>query len=365
MKRILILANNDIGLYNFRKELPQQLIELGYDVTIALPYGEKVEKLKKMGCNYIETPMNRRGTNVVEDFKLLAQYKMIIKNINPDLVLTYTIKPNIYGGIACRSLNKKVFHTVTGLGSVFIRDLWMKKILIKLNKFAFRNATHIFFLNKENKEFYKSIGIVDDKHCITVVPGSGVNLNEFEFNEYVMQKNIKFTFIARILKDKGIEEFLDSAKNIKNKYNEIEFEVVGAADEEEYIDKLREYEELKVIKYLGHRTDIKDIMKKSSCIVLPSYGEGRGTVLQEGGAIGRPLITCDTYGCRDNVDDGYNGYLCKVEDYKSLQNCMEKFIDLPFEEKKKMAINSRVKAEKEFDRNIVIEIYINQIKKIK
>ena len=128
MKKILILANNDIGLYNFRKELPQRLLRLGYDVTIALPYGEKVEKFKDMGCNFIETPMNRRGMNVIQDLKLLIQYIKIIKKIKPDLVLTYTIKPNIYGGIACRSLNQKVIHTVTGLGSVFIRDLWIKKI---------------------------------------------------------------------------------------------------------------------------------------------------------------------------------------------------------------------------------------------
>lgn len=364
MKKILILTNNDIGLYNFRKELPQQLLELGYDVTIALPYGEKVEKFKKMGCNFIETPINRRGMNIIEDFKLLIQYKTIIKEIKPDLVLTYTIKPNIYGGIVCRSLNQKVFHTVTGLGSVFIRDLWIKKVLVRLNKFAFKNASHIFFLNKENEEFYKSINIIDYKHQITVVPGSGVNLKEFKFSEYPTNKSIKFTFIARVLRDKGIEEFLESAKNIKNKYSDIEFEVVGSVDEEIYLKKLKKYEELNVISYLGHRTDIQDIMKKSSCIVLPSYGEGRGTVLQEGGAIGRPLITCDTYGCRDNVDDEYNGFLCKVADYKSLQYCMERFINLPIEEKKEMALNSRIKAEKEFDRNIVIQSYINQINKI-
>ena len=363
MKKILILTNNDIGLYNFRKELPQQLLADGHEVTIALPYGDKVEKFKEMGCKFIDTPMNRRGMNIIEDLKLLVQYKNIIKNIKPDLVLTYTIKPNIYGGIVCRYLNKKVFHTVTGLGSVFIRDFWIKKVLVRLNKFAFKNANHIFFLNKENKEFYKNMSIIDAKHQITVVPGSGVNLKEFEFNEYPILPNTKFTFIARILKDKGIEEFLKSAKNIKNKYPDVEFEVVGSIDEEVYSVKLKEFEKLKIISYLGHRDDIKDIMKKSSCIVLPSYGEGRGTVLQEGGAIGRPLITCDTYGCRDNVDDGYNGYLCEVSDYRSLQNTMEKFINLSLEEKKKMALNSRFKAEREFDRSIVIQSYINQIKK--
>lgn len=364
MKKILILANNDIGLYNFRKELPQRLIRLGYDITIALPYGEKVEKFKDMGCNFIETPMNRRGMNVIQDLKLLIQYIKIIKKIKPDLVLTYTIKPNIYGGIACRSLNQKVIHTVTGLGSVFIRDLWIKKILIKLNKFSFKNACHVFFLNKENQDFYENIKIIANQQQISVVPGSGVNLKEFQFNEYPNNEKIKFTFIARIIKDKGIEEFLESAKNIKDKYLNVEFDVVGAIDEDIYLNKLKEYEKLKVINYLGHRSDIQEIMKKSSCIVLPSYGEGRGTVLQEGAAIGRPLITCDTYGCKDNVDDGYNGYLCKVKDYKSLQNSMEKFINLSFEEKKEMGLNSRTKAEKEFDRDIVIKSYIDKINQI-
>ncbi|MDK2584501.1 glycosyltransferase family 4 protein [Romboutsia sedimentorum] len=364
MKKILILTNNDIGLYNFRKELPQQLLKTGYDVTIALPYGKQVDKFKEMGCNFIETPMNRRGMNVIQDLKLLIQYRAIIKKIKPNLVITYTIKPNIYGGIACRISKQRVIHTVTGLGSVFIRDLWIKKALIKLNQFAFKEACHIFFLNKENKDFYKNIKIIKDKQQVTVVPGSGVNLKEFQFNEYPNNENIKFTFIARVIKDKGIEEFLESAKNIKDKYSNIEFEVVGSVDEEIYLTKLKEYEKLKVINYLGHRYDIQEIIKKSSCIVLPSYGEGRGTVLQEGAAVGRPLITCDIYGCRDNVDDGYNGYLCKVADCKSLQNSMERFINLSFEEKKEMGLNSRVKAKKEFDRNIVIKSYINEINKI-
>ncbi|MCU9808896.1 glycosyltransferase [Paraclostridium sp. AKS46] len=199
---------------------------------------------------------------------------------------------------------------------------------------------------------------------MSVVPGSGVNLKEFQFNEYPNNEKIKFTFIARVIKDKGIDEFLESAKNIKDKYPNVEFDVVGAIDEDIYLNKLKEYEKLKVINYLGHRSDIQEIMKKSSCIVLPSYGEGRGTVLQEGAAIGRPLITCDTYGCKDNVDDGYNGYLCKVKDYKSLQNSMEKFINLSFEEKKEMGLNSRTKAEKEFDRDIVIKSYIDKINQI-
>lgn len=364
MKTILILSNHHLYTYNLRKEVIQKLIELGHRVIIALPYGEKVELLKDMGCEFIDVPLDRRSTNPITDFRLLLTYKRIIKNVKPDMVFTYTLKPNLYGGIACRLNKVKTLHTVTGLGTVFVRNVKYKNIIVFLNRIAFKNSHMVAFMNNDNEKLYKDLGIIYPSQDTMIVAGSGVNLARFKFQDYPNDKRVKFTFIARVLKDKGIEEFLWAAQKIKEQFCDTEFEVVGFVDEEKYKKLLDEFHNKKIIKYLGKRDDMPKIMASSSCIVLPSYGEGRGTVLQEGASVGRPLITCDTYGCRDNVDEGENGFLCKVADPKSLAEAMTRFIKLTDDEKKMMGKKSREKAEKEFDRNIVVQKYVNAIMNI-
>ena len=363
MKTVLILSNHHSYTYNLRKELIQKILDSNYKVVIALPYGEKVELLKNMGCEFIDVPLERRGTNPITELKLIFSYLSVLKKVKPDIVLTYTLKPNMYGGLACRLYGANVIHTVTGLGSVFVRDVIYKKVVTWLNKIAFKGSNIIAFMNEENKSLYKNLNIIQPKQKTMVVAGSGVNLNRFEYSEPKYNDEIKFTFIARILKDKGIEEYLGAAKEIKKIYKDVKFEVVGFVDEDKYKKMLKEYEEENIISYLGKRDDIPLVMANSSCIVLPSYGEGKGTVLQEGAAIGRPLITTDTYGCRDNVEENYNGYLCKVADTNSLFKAMERFIRLDPEEKLIMGKKSREKAENEFDRSIVVETYLDVITK--
>ena len=364
MKKILILANHYITIYAFRRELIKRLLDSGYHLTIALPFMSEVSYFTDMGCEIIDTPLERRKTNLVNDVKLIYQYNSIIKTVKPDLILTYTIKPNIYGGLAKRLSNTKIIHTVTGLGSVYIQEMWQKKIVVLLNRLAFKNADVVFFLNDDNKKFYEETKIISTRQYTRVVPGSGVNLEKFRYQELNVKSNIRFSFIGRILKDKGIEEFLTAAKQIKSKYEKVEFEVIGFVDEEKYSSMLDEYEKEGIVKYLGKRDDIPEIMANSTCLVLPSYGEGRGTVLQEAAAIGRPLITCDTYGCRDNVEEGINGYLCKVADVESLFNALEKFINISMDEKKQMGLFSRQKAQREFNRQIVLDAYMFEIEKL-
>ena len=364
MKKILILANHFITIYAFRKELVEELIKDGNEVFLALPESKDNTFFSEMGCKLINTPIDRRGTNPISDMKLLLQYIRIIKKSKPDIILTYTIKPNIYGGIASRICKSKVIHTVTGLGSVYIQDMWQKEIVVLLNRLSFKKASKIYFLNEDNEKFYKKLKIISSNNDTVIVPGSGVNLEKFKYMELLPTSKITFTFIGRILKDKGIEEFLFAAKSLINKYNNIKFQVVGFVDEKKYIELLDRYEKKGIIEYLGKRDDIPQIMAESTCIVLPSYGEGRGTVLQEGAAIGRALITCDTYGCKENVEEGYNGFLCKVADPESLTGAMEEFIKLSHEEKVLMGMRSRKKAEIEFDRNIIVNEYMQGIKKI-
>lgn len=364
MKKVLILANHFITIYAFRKELVEKLIRNGNEVYLALPNSEENVFFSKMGCKIVSTPIDRRGTNPISDIKLLFQYVKVIKNVKPDIILTYTIKPNTYGGIAARKCGIKTLHTVTGLGSVYIQNMWQNKIAILLNKIAFKSASRVFFLNEDNKDFYKKKNIIKVDQSTLVVPGSGVNLDNFKHEKLPNNEKIVFTFVGRVLQDKGIEEYLLAAEEIKEIYNNVDFEVVGFVDDQKYIALLDIYEKKGIVKYLGKRDDIPQIMAKSSCIVLPSYGEGRGTVLQEGAAIGRPLITCDTYGCKENVDDGHNGFLCEVANAGSLRKSLEKFIKLSQKEKELMGNKSREKAEKEFDRKKIVNTYITQMNNI-
>ena len=345
-------------------ELIQKLLEQKFEVYISAPQGDKAQNFINMGCYYIDTAIDRRGISPIKDLKLLCHYIKTIKRIAPDIVLTYTIKPNIYGAIACRLTKTCNINTVTGLGSVYIRDIWIKKILIKMNRWAFQNSNLTYFLNADNERYYKEIGILENKQKTRVVHGSGANLSKFKNVELEDKGYEEFTFIGRILRDKGIEEYLECSRRIKCTSPTTIFNLVGSFEEDKYEKIVKEYEKEGIIVYHGGLDDVRPIIERSTCIVLPSYGEGCGTVLQEGAAVARPLISCDTYGCRDNVQDGYNGYLCKAADADSLEETMRKFMSLPFEQKKQMGLNSRIKAESEFDRNVIVQSYLEEIQEI-
>lgn len=360
MKRILILANNDVGLYNFRKELIEELIKQKFQVYISLPYGKKVDLLTNIGCIFIDTKIDRRGTNPIKDLKLLIEYFKIIKKVNPDVVLTYTIKPNIYGGIVCRKMKKKCIANVTGLGSSSTSKKIISKLIERMYKYAFKYNHCIFCQNKENLDYLKKLGI--NSNALKLIPGSGVNINKYKVLEYPNDKIIRFLFISRIMKSKGIDEYLETAKVIKSKYKNTEFNILGYC-EEDYQGKLKEYEKKGIIKYHGMQDDIIHFLKKSHCTIHPTYyPEGMSNVLLESAASGRPIITTNRSGCKEIVDNNVNGFLIKEKDSENLIKITEKFINLPNKEKRQMGLKGRKKIEREFDRNIVINEYISKIR---
>ena len=358
--KVLILANNDLGLYNFRKELIEKLIELKHTVFISLPNGEKVKDLEKIGCKYIETNVDRRGTNPVKDFKLLLKYFKILEKIKPDIVLTYTIKPNIYGGSACRLKKVPYISNITGLGSAAENETIVQKLIIKLYRFALKKVKCCFIQNKENLKFIINNKITVEEKC-KLIPGSGVNLDKFSLIEYPNDDKIEFLFIGRIMKEKGIDEYLQAAKHIKTKYNNTVFNILGFC-EEKYEKDLQNLQDEGIIKYHGQQNDVIPFIRNSHCTIHPTfYPEGMSNVLLETSASGRPIITTNRAGCKEIVDDGINGYIIKERDSKDLINGIEKFIKLTNEEKRQMGLYGREKVEKEFDRNIVINAYINEI----
>lgn len=361
MRKILILANNDVGLYKFRNELIQKLVKK-YDVYVSIPNGEFVSQLKELGCKYIETPISRRGTNPITDLKLLIRYKAIINKLKPDLVLTYTIKPNIYGGIVCKGAHIPYIANITGLGSAVENGGLMQKITLYLYKISLKKAICVFFQNKENEDYFNDKEVIRSKHRL--IPGSGVNLEYYHLLDYPLDDTIHFLFIGRVMKEKGIDQYLAVAEYIRRKYPNTVFHILGFC-EEAYEEKLKEMQDKGIIQFHGMQSDVREFHKISHCTIHPTYyPEGMSNVLLESAACGRPVITTNRSGCREVVDDGVNGYVVKKQDNQDLINNVEKFLGLDYEAKKRMGLAGRAKVENEFDRQIVVNAYIEEVKKV-
>ncbi|HDR3889418.1 TPA: glycosyltransferase family 4 protein [Bacillus cereus] len=360
MKKVLILANNDVGLYKFRKELIKELLEK-YEVYISLPDGEFINELKEMGCKFINTPISRRGTNPITDLKLIYNYWEIINKVKPDVVLTYTIKPNIYGGLMCRVNRIPYIANITGLGTAVENHGALQRITLFLYKMALKKAKCVFFQNKENESFINERIFISN---YKLLPGSGVNLEQYSVLDYPSTETVNFLFIARVMKEKGIDQYLDAAKYIREKYPNTVFHILGFY-EDEYEEKLKIMHEKGIIQYHGMQSDVKEFHKLSHCTIHPTYyPEGMSNVLLESAACGRPIITTDRSGCREIVEHGENGLIVKQQNSQDLIEKIESFLGMEWQDKEKMGLAGRKKVEKEFDRNIVLNAYVEVINKI-
>ena len=358
-ERILVLTNNIGGLHSFRKEVMKAIVDAGYEVYISEPDDdERIKYFEEIGCHIIKTSFNRRGMNPVADFKLMLTYRKMIRQLKPKAVLSYTIKPNVYGGIACRLTGTPLIANVTGLGDAIENGGWLQRLTITLYKIGIGKAKQVFFQNPSNQATCIRFGIVNNKS--TVLPGSGVNLSHHVYQEYPADGIIRFLFIARLLKDKGTDEFFEMAENIKKKHPDTEFQILGWV-EGNYQKRLDELIANGTINYLGTTTDVRPFLKNVHCTVMPSYHEGMSNVNLESAANGRPVITTDVPGCRETVNDGRTGILVKAKDSKSLTNAVERFLSLPHSQKVLMGQNGRRKVEQEFDRNIVVKAYLDAI----
>lgn len=361
MNKILILANYDVGLYKFRKELIEELLKK-YIVYISLPKGEYTYELEKMGCIFLETKVDRRGTNPFRDYKLIRKYKEIMRTVNPDIVLSYTIKPNVYGGLVTRLLKVPFIPNVTGFGSAVENGGILKQISLSLYKAGLRDAKKVFFQNNDNLKLAKDYNIIKDNY--ELIPGSGVNIEYFSPLEYPSSDIIEFVFISRIMKEKGIEQYLEAAEYITSKYPNTKFHICGFC-EEKYEKILEDYQSRRIIIYHGMVNDVREIMQQTHCTIHPTYyPEGLSNVLLESAASQRPIITTNRSGTREIVDDGVNGYLVEEKNSKDLINKIEIFLNLSLEEKKYMGLLSRRKILKKFNRQIVINSYLNELNTI-
>lgn len=357
--RVLILANNDVGLFKFRKELIETLLLDGHKVFIALPKGDFILQLKKMGCIFINTNIDRRGVNPVKDMHLFLRYIRLVNHLKPNIVFTYTIKPNIYGGLACSLSKIPYVANITGLGTAVEKRGFLQLVTTLMYKVSLKNVQTVFFQNKENEGYFEKNAIAVDKH--KMLPGSGVNLDYYKLLPYPDENTIEFVFISRIMKEKGIDQYLEMAEYIRKKYPQTRFHICGFC-EEEYEDILKAYEDKGIITYHGLIMDVREVLAYTHCTIHPSYyPEGISNVLLESAASGRPLISTDRSGCREVIDDGVNGYIVPQKDAKALIEAVEKFLKLSNEERRMMGLYGREKVKMEFDRKIVVNAYMKEV----
>lgn len=361
-KTVLIIGTNMMNLYHHRIDLINRLLQEKYKVVVAAPEGGEEKELLKIGCEFIPMAVDNRGTNIKNDLALIKNLTKIYRQLKPSVILTFYTKTNIYGGIVARYMKYPYIENICGLGTSLVGNRVLSKIMARMYKMALKNSSHVFFQNKFNISFMKEKKIYSGSH--TLLPGSGVSLTRYNILPYPQSNNVEFLFCSRILKDKGIDEYLEAAVKIKKKYPNTIFHVAGPC-EPSYVSKINDFNEKGIINYHGKLMNLHPILEKIHCTVLPSYyPEGMANILLESAASGRPIITTTLPGCGETVEDGVTGFTVKEKDSDSVAEAMEKFINLTQQEKEKMGEEGRKKMEREFDRNIITEQYLNHIQDI-
>ncbi len=370
-KLIALLTNNDDDVYCFRKELIEAFIAEGYEVLISCPYGEKFELMKDIPYIYDDPDIDRRGTNPLKDAQLMAHYHRLFKKYRPAVVLTYTAKPGVYASFAAHALKIPVINNVTGFGSVLKEGKLKRGIIMRLFQAAYRQSDCIMFQNAVNMRMAKKMRMVHGKSRL--IPGSGVALNRFPLLDYPEGgdgkngEKVVFNYIGRILKDKGVDDYIACAKAIHAVYPQTEFNMLGFIEptEAHYEKELEELEKEGVIRYHGSQKDVGPYIARAHAIIHPSvYGEGMSNVLLENAASGRPLITTDNPGCRETCKDKQSGFIYPKGNREALILAVQKFLELPNEKRREMGLKGRKRMEKLFSREIVIKAYLDEIKRL-
>lgn len=352
MSKILIITNHSYMLYRFRLELIQELMKT-HEVVLSMPFVGHEDDFKALGIRCIETNVDRRGINPKTDLKLFSTYRKLLKDKRPDMVITYSIKPNIYGGIACRMAGIPYCANVQGLGTAFQRKGLAQFVTI-LYKLALSKAKTVFFENEANAaEFRKRKIISAEKE--TVLPGAGINLDAYPYMPYPKNNAIHFLYLGRIMKEKGMDELFAAIRRLHEKYGgKVILDLVGFYDEDYYKEQVDRLVADGIAVFHGFQTDPLPYYAAADCVVLPSYHEGMSNVLLEAAAVGRPIITSDIPGCREAVENGKTGLLCKVKDADSLYKQMCKMAVTSFAERQSMGQAAHEKMVREFDKQRVV-----------
>lgn len=348
---------------NFVKALLRQ----GHEVHTIAPADDYTHYLEEAGCTHHDVRMDSRGANLIKDMALIAELGVIYKRVKPDVILQYTIKPNVYGTLAATLLGIPVINNVCGLGTVFLKKGIVSVIAKMLYKISFRFPKKVFFQNPEDMQlFIKEKLVAADK--TELLPGSGIDVSQFEPSPFKRNKTFTFLLVSRLILDKGIMEYVDAIRILKNQGVDARFQLLGAKDPEHKrgiaLDVIDGWIKEGVVEYLGKTDDVRPYVIASDCVVLPSYREGSPRSLMEAACLAKPIVTTNVAGCRQVVEDGINGLLCELQSAEDLAAKMKMMIDMPVSERQIMGLNGRQKMESEFSDVIVLNKYINAMNEI-
>lgn len=358
MSKVLILTNSSGGLYDFRNEFVEALLKEN-EVYISLPDDVKTKELRLEGARVMQTPIHRRGMNPLEDIKLYLRYRRMMKELKPDLVITYTIKPNIYGGFCAAILKIPYIATITGLGGAFDKSGLFVRLIVGMYRAGLKKASCVFFQNEENRDIFRKYGIAGKKDRL--VMGSGVNLKRHCYEPYPEGDETHFLFVGRVMKERGILEFVDAARRLHS--DKVFFDILGACDED-YQEMLDTLQHEGVIRQLGFHTEVHPYLTAASAIVVASFHEGMSNTLIEAAATGRPVIATNISGCREAFEEGITGFGFTPGRSEELTAAIQRFLELPYEKRSEMGREARKKMEREFDRNAVTASYMDEVHQI-
>jgi glycosyltransferase involved in cell wall biosynthesis len=366
--RVMIALNTAWNLVNFRSGLIRALVSHGYEVIAVAPADEYAHKLAALGCRFVSLPMDNKGTHPGRDLMLLMRFVRLMRMERPAVFLGYTVKPNVYGSLAAHISGVPVINNVAGLGTVFIKGGWLNRLVRGFYQVALARSRKVFFQNEDDRQLFITGGLVDGA-LTDRLPGSGVDLKKFEPASLPGRSQMRFLLIARMLWDKGVGEYVDAARLLKSRGLNAEVCLLGFLDVQNpaAISKAQmdEWVAEGVVRYLGVSDNVREEIAQADCVVLPSfYREGTPRTLLEAAAMARPIITTDSVGCRDVVDDGVNGFLCRPKDASDLADKMARMIDISYAEREAMGLRGREKVEREFDEKIVIDKYLAAIEAV-
>jgi glycosyltransferase involved in cell wall biosynthesis len=366
--RIAIVLNTSWNIYNFRMNFIQSLLKEGYEVHTIAPEDSYTPRLREAGCIHHKVKMDSRGANPIKDSALILELFSIYRHVKPDVILHYTIKPNVYGTIAAALLGIPVINNVCGLGTVFLKDNLVSAIAIFLYKISFRFATKVFFQNPEDQKLFVDKKLVP-ANAVDILPGSGIDLSRFKPVSFKRNERFTFLLISRLITDKGVLEFVDAVKKLKSNGVDAHFQVLGAMDPLHkrgiQVDVIAEWINSGTIEYLGTTNDVREFIKNADCVVLPSYREGTPRTLLEAASSSKPIIATDVPGCNNVVEDNVNGFLCKLKDADDLADKMTQMAGLEDEKLKAFGANGRAKMEAEYDESLVINKYLAALVELK
>lgn len=368
-RKIVISVNTAWNICNFRAGLVKSFVRQGYEVLVLAHDDEYAPRLAGLGCQFKQLPVDQHGTNASHDLALLVKYRRVFQSVRPFAYLGFTIKPNVYGSLAAGNLAIPVINNIGGLGTTFLHGAMLTRLVKQLYRMSLRRSSRVFFQNRDDRQLFLDAGMARES-VSELLPGSGVDLRHFQPLPMAAPApgGCRFLLIARMLKDKGVEEYVAAARIVRRHIPACEFQLLGGIDAENpnaiRVDQIREWEAQGLVRYLNRTDDVRPYLGQADCVVLPSYREGVPHSLLEAAASARPIIATDVVGCKDIVDDNCNGYLCRVKSAADLADKMIRMAQLTPEQRTCMGATGRAKVVREFDEDIVINKYLSAIRQI-